>query len=169
MKLRVLTLFFLIVLISCSKDKDPAPEEVSIVGKWEVTNAAMKLLVGDTPLKEYMTTHGYSEADANNAVGQLSGNVDPNDVFKGSLYEFKADGKLVVTSDNGIDPGTWKLSSNMKTLEITYDDNPPGATALPISVQVLTASQLQIDLPLGDNSDRGFTTDIFIALTFKRL
>lgn len=158
----------MVVLISCDKKDDPVPE-VSIVGKWEVTDATVKLLVNETPLKDYLVAHGSSTQEAQQSFDEIAGPVDPADVFKGTVYEFKEDGKLAVTSDAGVDTGTWALSDDKKGLLVTYDADPPGTVYLPQTILTLANTELKLDVDLGQTTSEEIAVHYFITMMYKRL
>ena len=108
-----ITLFLLLVistisLVSCEEkfgpDVDPTPAEATIIGKW-----SFKSLGTITNKKTYEMT----PADFSKIPGATQSSGDS--LTKALTYEFKTDNTYIA----GNDSGTWKSSSDGKTIILT--------------------------------------------------
>jgi len=160
-KSALLILCTLIVLsTSCSKDDDPklTDSESNLIGTWTISedNVLFDAYVGEQTLIDYIVSEGeYTEQEAE-LLYELFKTILMDEFEISGTMEFRSDNTYTSSSAND-DPydGTWKLSSDGKTL--TLDEGDPN-DEVALIVNSLTSSTLSIEL--SENSFEDLDDDI---------
>ena len=132
--------FLPIMFTSCGEKNNP--NDVTLVGKWEVTEA----------IRAY-----YFVNDKDNVVESESYEV-------GQVWEFTKEGKLAVSG--AVDTYTYNLSNNV--LNTDYATNQYSETAKFFLVEEHTADQLVLSVHYREKDKVG-ERDVTNTLTFKRV
>jgi|GEM_PF-3837697 len=169
MKLFTKTLFFALaiaVLASCGKDDDPV---FSVVGTWTVqSGSTLNLMVNGKSMKEYLVSTGMSAADADATIATY---LDGYDIeATGVIFEIKSDGTYTQkddASDTEPTTGTWKQSTDGKTLTFT-DSDPNGDGDLTERIVSLAASDMSLDFNIDSYTQSGFTAVYVLSAKLKK-
>lgn len=157
-----LTLF---TLISCDKDKDGNGGSSDLVGIWTVTSSSFEITINNVDVIDYlMAAMELTEEEAEMFVDMFF-----SDMGMTGTIEFKSDGTYITKSDGETDTGTWKLSSDKKTL--TMDDGT--ADEVNATVVSLTSSKLVVEFTESESDDwdedgTPETTEIFMHIELSK-
>ncbi len=131
------------IIFSCNKSKegDPAASSASVVGKWTLDAIGIKT---DTKTTEATAAEiKKKDPDGNN-----------NDLVNQS-FEFKADGTVISTGEDGPEKGKYVYDSSNKTIKITSDTEKDANGKLEVSVlDVLSLSTTDMLLGLTKSSKK---------------
>jgi len=156
-----LPIIMMALLAACGGKDDEIGGSANLVGTWKFSKVdVVELTVDGKDFVEYLTSLGFSEAEAQEYEDEFSASAEDNSDIANVTVEFKAD-NTYVSSQPGEDEetGTWALSSDGKTL--TIDD-------LEYSVKTLTASSLVAQIDEEEVSE-GVTIKILIEFSFTKV
>lgn len=153
-------------LTSCNKDDEDPQASSQLVGEWTVESSSIDMLIGDKTITEFiMEMLAISEEEAELfAVQYLEGYGD----LTGTIT-FKDDNTYEADLGDGVDTGTWNLSSDGKilTLDPGTDDE--------ATVKVITLTSVKLEIEISESSMEDFDDDgiddevsVNIMLTLKK-
>ena len=161
----------LILFTGCSKDDEvtlTGPES-DLIGLWTISenNVSVEAFVGDQTIIEYLVSvGGITEEEAELIYVQYQDENLSEFDFSGTI-EFKSDKTYIsISPPDDQDDGTWKLSSDGKTL--TLDEGDPDYEEV-LTINSLSSSSMSITIIEEDFDDMGDDyVDIVLTLTFTK-
>jgi Lipocalin-like domain (DUF4923) len=152
------------VFAACSKKNGTSND---LVGTWTSGTSTITAMVGSKTLTQYFTdVVGLSSTVAQQYTNLF--NQTAQQSIAGSI-QVKSDGTYTSTLGGTNDTGTWKLSSDSKTLTV----DPSSGTPITFNVVELTSSRLHVTFTQTDSQDLNGdgvpeTITINIDLTFTK-
>lgn len=164
-KTLLIVLFAGILVSSCEKDKGPTPEE-NLVGTWTTGTSTFNATVNNTPMLQYFTGQGVSQADAQMLTNLF--NVTMQQAFTGTIT-FNSDKTYSSTLGGDTDSGTWSLNDAADELTIDSSVDEPFV----LDVQTLTEDQLRVTWQESGSEDLNEDTipeqiNVDVDLTFNK-
>ena len=156
-----------ILLVSCAEDDEvnlTGPES-DLIGLWTISanNVTLEAFIGEQTIVEYLVSEeGYTQEEAELAYASYLNEIESDFEISGTI-EFKADKTYVaIFPPDDTDVGTWKLSSDGKTLILDEGD--------PIDEQILainsaSSSTMSITIVEEGYDDTDNDDEITIAIT----
>jgi hypothetical protein len=131
---------------SCNKDDETQPSDL-IIGEWTVESVSINLYFDDQSLVQYLM----DQFQISFAEAELLENMfleDYLESFTGTI-NIKKDNTYMINFGDEIDSGTWKMSSDGKS--ITFDEGTIDETVA--TIIDLSANALQIEMTQHAESD----------------
>jgi hypothetical protein len=152
--------------MSCNNDDDDPKASNDLIGVWTVESSSIEMIIGDKSIIEFlMEMLSITQEEA-----ELFADIYLSDygAFEGTIT-FKDDNTYAADFGDGVDTGTWKLSSDGKTL--TLDQGTDDET----DVQVITLSSVKLQIEITEASMEDIDDDgtddevsVKISLTLKK-
>jgi hypothetical protein len=164
--------FSLVFFNSCETDDDEQVKS-DLIGTWTIDDSDVEIKVGGVDLVDYLIEmFDIPQEQAQDIADLLSG--DYGDV-EASTITFNEDNTYQVNFGDGVENGTWSVSSDGKTLTITevnddgedYVDNLT-ITSLTSSMLVLTLPTETEEIDLDEDGINETTMEISVVITLTK-
>jgi hypothetical protein len=161
----LLIIGFTIFLISSCNKNNESPQS-DIIGKWTISSATLAAKINGKTISQYYTdVLGLSQTDADQLAQAFDNALQQS--FTGTV-EVKSDKTYTQIISGSSKSGTWKLSSDSKTL--TLDAGTPDEIAY--EILTLTKSSLHLKFTTSESQDinsdgtpETITIDVDMTLT----
>lgn len=138
---------FLCMIVSCNDDDENPSNSDLLIGKWSISTTTIEMNLNGKSLVQYLVQDvGLSQAEAEMFEEMFEDML--LETFVGTI-EFKADKTAIYNIGGDSDTGTWRLSSDGKTLyldEGTIDE-------MTVTIVELTSSKLSIEMTQSEEED----------------
>lgn len=157
----VSTLLLMCTFFSCDNNDDDPKASSDLIGTWTVESSSVDMIIGDQSIIEFlMEMLSITQEEAEQFAGFY---LEDYGEFEGTIT-FKDDNTYVADFGDGIDTGTWKLSSDSKTLTLDQGTDDEAA----VNVITLNSTKLEIEISeesMEDIDEDGIDDEISIKIT----